>query len=240
MNPVRSLIAALLMCTALPLAAATRRHPVAPLANVMISGVVRDAVTGLPIFGAVVHSGTSFCQQGGTKADGVYSLSIPGARPVLITVEQFAYQTQTVAFTGAAGSTLDFAMTPLPVATVKMVNGDTHIVTLDTAQFGYAVVFSNYVRGDNANLCKTDGSSVAPSKNEFSKIIGPPVSVNFAPCCTFGPILTMNVEMKSGDKFPAYFHDSCYEAEIDFIGRERSTGQYVYLDFTKIAEIDFQ
>src|SRR4029077_4580619 len=100
-------------------------------------------------------------------------------------VERSDNQAKNVALTGPAGPTLDFAMTPLPVATVKMVNGDTHIVTLDTAQFGYAVVFSNYVRGDNANLCKTDGSSVAPSKNEFSKIIGPPVSVNFAPCCTF-------------------------------------------------------
>jgi hypothetical protein len=240
MNPVRSLIAALLMCAALPLAAATRRHPVAPLANVTISGVVRDAVTGLPILGAIVHSGTSFCQQGGTKADGVYSLSIPGARPVLITVEQFAYETQTVAFTGAAGSTLDFALTPRPVATVKMVNGDTHIVTLDTALFGFAVPLSNYALGDNANLCKTDGSSFAPSKHDFAKIIGPPASVTYAPCCTFGPILTMNVEMKSGEKFLAYFHDSCYEGEIDFVGRERSTGTYVYLDFTTIAEIDFQ
>ena len=82
MNPVRSSIAVLLMCAALPLAAVTRRHPVATLANVMISGVVRDAATGLPITGAVVHSGTRFCQQGGTKADGVYSLNIPGARPV--------------------------------------------------------------------------------------------------------------------------------------------------------------
>ncbi len=240
MNPVRASIAALLICTALPLAAATRRHPVAALANVTISGVVRDAATRMPIFGAIVHSGSSFCEKGGTKADGVYSLNIPGARPVLITVEHFAYETQTVAFTGAAGSTLDFALTPRPVATVKMVNGDTHIVTLDTAQFGYAVVFSNYVRGDNANLCKTDGSSFAPSKVDFVKIIGPPTSVNYTPCCTFGPLLMMNVEMKSGDKFAAYFHDSCYEGEIDFIGRERSTGQYVYLDFTTIAEIDFQ
>ena len=121
-----------------------------------------------------------------------------------------------------------------------MVNGDTHIITMDTAQFGYAVVFSNYVRGDNANLCKSDGSSIAPSRDAFSKIIGPPTSVNFALCCTFGPILTVNVEMKSGEKFPAYFHDSCFESEIDFIGRDRATGQYDYLDFTTIAEIDFQ
>ena len=240
MNLVRASIAALLMCTALPLAAVPRRHPVAAIANVMISGVVRDATTGLPILGAIVHSGTSFCQKGGTKADGVYSLTIPGARPVLITVDHFAYQTQTVVFTGAAGMTLDFLLTPLPVATVKMVNGDTHIVTVDTAQFGWAVPLSNYVRGDNANLCKADGSSFAPSKVDFAKIIGPPTSVNYAPCCTVGPILTMNVEMKSGDKFPAYFRDSCYETEIDFIGREASTGLYVYLDFTKIAEIDFQ
>jgi hypothetical protein len=240
MNPVRVSIAMLVMSTALPLAAAIHRHPIAPLATVTISGVVRDAASGLPIAGAIVHSGTSFCEKGGTKADGLYMLSIPGARPVLITVEHFAYETQTVAFTGAAGSTLDFALTPRPAVTVKMVNGDTHIVTLDTAQFGYAVPLSNYARGDNANLCKADGSAFAPSKYDFVKIIGPPTSVNFAPCCTFGPILTLNVEMKSGDKLQVYFHDSCYESEIDFIARERSTGKYVYLDFTTIAEIDFQ
>jgi hypothetical protein len=240
MKSVRVSIAALLILAALPVAAAIRRHPIAPLSTVTISGVVRDAATGLPIAGAIVHSGTSYCLQGATKADGAYMLNIPGARPVLITVDQFAYETQTATFTGAAGSTLDFALKPLPTATVKMVNGATHVVTLDTVQFGYAVVFSNYVRGDNANLCKSDGSSLAPSRYEFAKIIGPPTSVNFAPCCTFGPILTMNVEMKSGEKFQAYFHDSCYEGEIDFMGRERSTGLYVYLDFTTIAEIDFQ
>ena len=240
MNAVRGSIAVLLICAALPLAAATRRHPVAALTAVMISGVVRDATTGLPIFGAIVHSGTSFCEKGGTKADGAYTLSIPGARPVLITAEHWAYETKTDSFNSAMGSTLDFALTPRPVATVKMVNGDTHIVTLDTAQFGFAVPLSNYALGDNANLCKTDGSSFAPSKYDFARIIGPPASVNYTPCCTFGPLLTMNVEMKSGDKFSAYFHDSCYEGEIDFVGRDRSTGQYDYLDFTTIAEIDFQ
>jgi hypothetical protein len=240
MNHVRSLIAALLMCTALPLAAATRRRPVAQLSYVTISGVVRDATTGLPILGAIVHSGTSFCQAGGTKADGIYMLNIPGARPVLVTADHFAYASQTVAFTGSAGATLDFSLTPLPVATVRMVNGDTHIVTLDTAQFAFAIPLSNYARGDNANFCKSDGSAFAPFKGEFAKIIGPATPVNYAPCCTFGPILTLNVEMKSGEKLPVYFHDSCYESEVDFIGREVSTGQYLYLDFTKIAEIDFQ
>jgi hypothetical protein len=240
MNRVRGLIAALLMFTALPLAAATRRHPVAPLSYVTISGVVRDKATGLPISGAIVHSGTSFCEKGGTKADGAYSLSIPGARPVLITAEHFAYETQTVAFTGAAGATLDFALTSKPTTTVKLVNGETHVLSLDTSKFAFAIPLSNYALGDNANFCKTDGSAFAPFKGEFAKIIGPATPVNYAPCCTFGPILTINVEMKSGEKLPVYFHDSCYESEVDFIGREVSTGQYLYFDFTKIAEIDFQ
>jgi hypothetical protein len=50
----------------------------------------------------------------------------------------------------------------------------------------------------------------------------------------------VTVEMKSGERTQAFFNDSCFGTEVDFIGRERSTGQYLYLRFTDIAELDFQ
>jgi hypothetical protein len=128
----------------LPLQAQLRHHALTPLGEVTISGVVREASTGAPVAGAVVHSGTSFCMQGGTKADGKYTLTIPGGRTSLISAEHFAYDTQTV-----------------------------------------------------------------------------------------------NVEMKSGEKTAAYFNDSCYGYEVDFFGRERSTGTFLYDHFKDITEIDF-
>jgi len=45
--------------------------------------------------------------------------------------------------------------------------------------------------------------------------------------------------LKSGQKSQVYMIDSCYDSELDFIGRERSTGQWMYLNFNNIAEIDF-
>jgi hypothetical protein len=51
--------------------------------------------------------------------------------------------------------------------------------------------------------------------------------------------MTVNVEMKSGETSQVYFNDSCFGNEVDFIGRERSTGQWLYFNFTNIAEIDF-
>ena len=48
-----------------------------------------------------------------------------------------------------------------------------------------------------------------------------------------------NAEMKSGEKTQVYFKDSCFGNEVDFVGRERSTGQFMYFNFANVAEIDF-
>lgn len=240
---LRSSFIAAVVIAAMPLAADVpgRVHPVKPLALVTISGVVRDSVTGAPIAVAVVHSGSAFYDRNnGTKADGAYTLTVPSGRPVLITAEQFSYEPQTKTPIATAGMTLDFSLTPRATATVRLTNGVTHVLGLSSSSFAYAIPFSGYARFDNANFCKTDGSAFAPSKNDISKIIGPPTSVNFAPCCASGAVLSANVEMKSGEKMQVYFTDSCGDSEVDFIGRERSTGVYQYMNFKDIAEIDFQ
>jgi len=239
---LRSSFIAAVVIAAMPLAADVpgRVHPVKPLALVTISGVVRDSVTGAPIAVAVVHSGSAYYDRNnGTKADGAYTLTVPAGRPVLITAEQFSYQPQIKTPIATAGMTLDFSLTPRATATVRLTNGVTHVLGLSSSSFAYAIPFSGYARFDNANFCKTDGSAFAPSKNDISKIIGPPTSVNFAPCCASGAVLSANVEMKSGEKMQVYFTDSCGDSEVDFIGRERSTGVYQYMNFKDIAEIDF-
>jgi hypothetical protein len=237
-----SFIAAVVIA-AMPLAADVpgRGHPVRPLALVTISGVVRDSVTGAPIAVAVVHSGSAYYDRNnGTKPDGAYILTVPAGRPVLITAEQFSYEPQIKTPIAVAGMTLDFNLTPRATATVKLNSGVTHVLGLDSSSFAYVIPFSGYARFDNANFCKTDGSAFAPSKNDISKIIGPATSVNFTPCCASGAVLSANVELKSGEKMQVYFNDSCGDSEVDFIGRERSTGVYQYFKFVDIAEIDFQ
>jgi len=240
---LRSSFIAAVVIAAMPLAADVpgRVHPVRALPLVTISGVVRDSVTGTPVAVAVVHSGSAFFDRNnGTKADGAFILTVPAGRPILISAEQFSYEPQTKTVVVTAGMTVDFSLTPRATATVKLTSGVTHVLGLDSSTFAYVIPFSGYAKFDNANFCKTDGSAFAPSKNDISKIIGPPTSVNFGPCCASGPILSINVEMKSGEKMLVYFTDNCGDTEVDFIGRERSTGQFIFTNFVDIAEIDFQ
>ncbi|HEY6843866.1 MAG TPA: carboxypeptidase-like regulatory domain-containing protein [Thermoanaerobaculia bacterium] len=231
-----------ILIATLPLSAQTRGRAVEKTpATVTVSGVVRDA-SGAPVAGAIVHSGTYFSNGNGTLADGKYSLALPVGRPALITVDDFAFDPVTVTFTPnkSGTNTLDVQMTkPRPALTVKLTSGETHTLDLGTSQFGYYIPLSGYARFDNANWCKPDGSAFAPSKDEIAKITGPATATNFSACCTRGPVMTANVEMKSGDKSQIYFNDSCFGSEVDFIGRERSTGQWMYFNFANIAEIDF-
>ena len=236
------IVASCLIAVAVPLFADNgRQHVAAATPTVTIRGVVRDG-SGTPVPGAYVRSGTySSSRNNGTKVDGKYSLTIPGGRPVVLTVEDFAFEPITVSMTPTADTTVDFTLTTSrPSVTVKLTNGETHVVDLGTSRFAYYVVFANYARFNNANLCGTDGSSFAPHKTEFAKIVGPFSLVNFSPCCSRGPVVTANVEMKSGEKKQVYFNESCYGSELIFLGRERSTGVYGYFKFEDIAEIDFQ
>jgi len=239
MNFSRILAASLLLIGGALSAAVNKSHAVTPVATVTISGVVRDS-SGSPVAGAIVHSGTFHSNNNGTSSDGKYKLTLPGGRPTVITVEDFAFETVTVLFTPAQDATLDVTLnSSRPSVTVKLTNGETHVLDLGTSQFAYAIPLSGYARFDNANFCKPDGSSIAPAKTEIARVVGPATSVNFSPCCTRGPIMTANVELKSGEKTQVYFNDSCFGNEVDFLGRERSTGQYVYYNFANVAEIDF-
>jgi len=239
---ISRICAASLLIAALPLLAADKKqHAVTPVAKVTISGVVRDAATGAPVAGATVHTGSFYSDRNGTAPDGKYSLTLPGGRPTTLVVEDFAYEPVTLAVVPANDAVLDLRLTTSrPTVTVKLKSGETHVLDLGSSQFGYYIVFSGYGRTDNGNFCKPDVSQFAPSKTDIAKIIGPATLADSAACCTRGQVMFVTVEMKSGEKTQAFFNDSCFGTEVDFIGRERSTGQYLYLRFTDIAELDFQ
>ena len=236
------IVASSLIAAAVPLFADNgRQHVAVATPTVTIRGVVRDN-NGAPVAGAYVRSGTySSSRNNGTKADGKYSLTVPGGRPILLTIEDFAFEPVTVSMTPTADATVDFTLTiSRPTVTVKLTNDEKHVLDLGTSRFAYYIIFANYARFNNANLCKTDGSAFAPHKSEFAKIVGPFSLVNFSPCCSRGPVVTANVEMKSGEKMQVYFNESCDGSELIFLGRERATGLYDYFKFDDIAEIEFQ
>jgi hypothetical protein len=242
--------AAAIIVTLLPLAAQTTRHrAVVPPSSIVVTltGFIRDATNGQPLaFAQVSAEGLKSLA---TDTRGVYSIQITKGRNVAVTAEQFAYNPQTVSVFGAEGAHADFSLTPKAVVTVKLTKpqGDdpataknTFILDIDTAQFAYLIPFSGYVRGDTGNFCKDDGTSITPDKHAIKRVIGPAVPVDNSTCCKIGPIFKAQLELKTGETFTVYFNDSCFGNEVDFLGRERSTGQFVYYKFTDIAEIDFQ
>src|SRR5258708_14322429 len=230
---VLSLIAA----TAAPLTAATtKRHIAGPLPDILVPGPATDAGTGKPVKNVGVANGVL---RSLTNDAGVYSIKLPVGRPTLLTATYFAYKPLTKTVTPAAGVTSDFALSPNPSIFVKTSAGETVDLDYDTSKFAYLEGFIGYVKDDNAHFCKPDRTTWAPNKSEFNKVLGPAQNVNFSPCCTLGPITTVNVEMKSGEKTAVYFNDSCFGYEVDFLGRERSTGNFRNFAFKNIAEIDF-
>jgi hypothetical protein len=229
-------IAIIAAAAALPLSAAAKHRAVGPVPEAVVSGVVLDATTNQPVKGVEVLNGVV---RAITDATGHYTISLPQNRPTLLTANYFAYKLQTKSVTPVAGATLDFSLDSNPSITVKTTAGETVILDYDTSKFAYAITFIGYVKDDNANFCTTVGQTWAPNKSEFNKLIGPGTLVNFSPCCTLGPIMTAHVEMKSGEKSQVYFNDSCFGNEVDFLGRERSTGNFRYFAIKDIAEIDF-
>jgi hypothetical protein len=241
--------AAAIIVTLLPLAAQTSRHrAVAPPSSVVVTltGFIRDATNGQPLAFAQVSA--EGLKSVATDTRGVYSIKITKGRNAAVTAEQFAYNPQTVSVFGAEGAHADFSLTPKPVVTVKLTKlqgddpataKDTFVLDIDTAQFAYLIPFSGYIRSDVGNFCKDDGTSITPDKHIIKRVVGPAVSVDNNTCCKIGPIFKAQLELKSGEKFTVYFNDSCFGNEVDFLGREKSSGNYQYFKFADIAEVDF-
>ena len=228
----------------LTLSAQTARHraSVAPKLGptITLTGIVTDASNGQPLaFAQVTAEGQ---HSNVTEASGAYKIDIPSGNNISVTAEQFAYNPQTLLVNAQPGATLNFALTPKPVVTVKLKapqNGkDTYFLDIDTAKFAYLIPFSGYVSGDLGNFCKDDGTTITPDKHDIKRVIGPATQVNNSNCCKF-PIMKAQLEMKTGDKFNVYFNDSCLGNDVDFLGREKSTGQFQYFKFTDISEVDF-
>jgi len=207
---------------------------------ITLTGVITDATNGQPLANAQVTAEGH--KSAFTDATGVYHIDVSSGHNLAVSAEQFAFNSQTLTVFAQTGATLNFALTPKPVVTVKLIapqnNKDTYTLDIDSSKFAYLIPFSGYVSGDVANFCKDDGTSITPDKHEIKRVIGPATQVDNPSCCRF-PIMKAQVEMKTGEKFTVYFNDSCLGNEVDFLGREKSSAQFQYFKFTDISEIDF-
>jgi hypothetical protein len=218
----------------------TRRRAVSPASGTgpqtKVVITVKDASNGLAVAGATV---TYSNQSQLTSGTGQAQLNLPLGKPATISVSHVAFAPFSQSITAQAGGTYEVSITGMASVTITTKTNETHIIDIGTAQFANAALFSNPSRSDTGNFCKDDGTDFTPDKTEFARIIGPGVLESAPQCCEFGKVISANVEMKSGAKLKVYFKDSCSGNEVDFVGREKATGQYQYFRFTDIAEIDF-
>lgn len=229
------LIALLSIFLALPLSAA-RRRAFQPLPDATLRGIVTDAETGAPVIQAEVVNADRIVF---SDADGKYQLTVPAGRPTPVTFRRTGYQTTTQLVTANGIQSLDLTMRSNPTVRVRTTSGTTYQLDYETAQFGTLTVFTGYNRTDHGVFCKAGGGEIRIDKSLIRTITGPGMSISNTACCTLGPVVAVNVELKDGTKEQLSFADSCFGNKVDFLGRDHTTAKAVFVSWTDIAEVTF-
>jgi hypothetical protein len=209
-----------------------RRRVVSPpsATSVTITGTVTDAVSGEPLKGAVVTSGTLSAV---TDASGHYALSSVLTSDA--TASRVGYNQLKKSVTGTQ---LDFALPRGPAVTIKTTAGQTIVLDLASTKFGYADGFQ-YVSSDIINGCKAGGEPFTPDKTAFAKITGPAHLATESACCSHGPFQAMDADMKNGQHVTVFLVDTCFGIAEDILGVERSSATAKYIHLSDVSEITF-
>lgn len=243
MNPdsthrLKLVAAALAVVVSIPLFAATpaKRRSVGPLPDATLTGTVVDDATGAPVVAADV---TYADRTTTTDTQGKFTLVVPGGRPTTLSVRRSGYDPATANVTPGGTSSVTIRVKGRATVRVRTTNNTTYNLDYESAQFAYTVPFSGYAKSDAGNFCKPDGSEYKPDKSLIARVVGPATETTFSACCKIGPVRTAQLELKDGSKTQVYFVDSCFGFQVNFLGRDHVSGQFVYLDFKDVAEIVF-
>lgn len=244
--PLRRTLSVALMATcfaALPSEAASKRRSVrvspAPIQlTAEITGTVRDSVTNEPVVSAKVQVGENSKL---TDTAGKYTLrNVHSAGNIVVEIARSGYVTQTQTITTGGNHTLDIRLVPLPTVSVRKTDNSVVQLDSDTIRFGYSIPFSGYRDAEFEEFCKADGTAVTIDRSQISRITGPATMLRFAPCCPNVDTLKVNITLKTGETFDAYFVDACNgNPNIDLLGRDHKSAKAQYIPFTSIAEIIF-
>jgi hypothetical protein len=232
-------VLAALVLTATPSFASKRRavsHPSAALST-QIEGVVLDAVTGTPVNAVEILIGdrSSF-----TDAQGRFVRTVIGHGMIEIVADRSGYQPSTTSVAAGGSHKLTLHLTPLPTVSVRKTDGSRVEIDYETVMFGYPVPFSGYRSAEFEDFCLPDGTEVQINRSEMKRIVGPATPVTQSACCSIGPVLRVNLQLRNGQTTDVYFADSCDASDkIDLIGRNHATGLFVYLRFTDVSEVVF-
>lgn len=247
MNPAklsRTLAAALLVSAVLaaPVFAAKRRavghrSPGVEF-TVNISGVVLDAVTGQPVVGVELGTGTRF---DATDTQGRFDLkNATGFGSILVEAKRSGYLPFSTRLTPDSPTTLTINLTPTPTVTVRLTNGEVKHLDNESLKFGYPLAFTGYIESESEDFCKiSDSSKVTIHKSQMARLAGPAQIVPAGGCCSDNAA-KMTLTLKNGEVMDVLFTDTCQERyKVDIGGREHVSGQFVHLLITDVAEVIF-
>jgi hypothetical protein len=213
----------------------TARTPGAALTAV-VSGVVKDAVTGAPVANADVTAGRRR-----TTTDDQGKFLIPNADgfgEILFDVQRSGYQVYRTKLAGAGPHTLTISAQPTATISVKKADGTTVFVDYENVKFVYPVVFSGYRGSESEQFCLANGTSAEIHKSNIRKIIGP-ATKSTSSCCSGGG-LKVTLELKTGGTTEAWFTDSCgTDNTMELFGTNHLTGGAVDIKFEDAVEIVF-
>jgi hypothetical protein len=211
-----------------------------PVLDSNFNGHLADATNGMPVASAdIVVEGVAITS---SDKNGDFKLLTSNGRHFILTAQRSGYLPASTELTGVTG-TQSFSLTMQPTQVIKLTDakGVVHTIDIENAQFAYLIPFSGYARSNTANFCKADGSNsmYTPDRTEFRRIVGPGKSVTSGACCQLGPVVQVNIELKTGETATVNFNDSCFGNEVDFIGRDHVSGDFSYYNFANVAEIVF-
>ena len=246
MNPSKSLcwksvIAIAVLAAALPSFAQKRRsvqHPggaAVPFESVTVTGTVVDAVTGKPVYLANVRVGA---RSDNTDKAGKFRLVSQVAGTGTITISRSGYTAVEQSITPGTHE-VNVRVQPTPTVTLRLKDGTIHNIDNESVEFGFVPPFGSYEKAESDDFCRPNGTSVALSRTDFKRIIGPATTATNSACCPERPLQKINAQLKSGETTDLFFVDSCLGYSIDFIGRDHAAGTFVYTKFSDVAEIIF-
>jgi hypothetical protein len=214
-------------------AAATRTR-ITSISYATLEGRVVDAATNAPVTQVEVEGARFFAR---TDSQGRFTLRLPVGQAIPFAFKRSGYQTltETITLTGNADRT--FHLTTGRIARILTTSGVTHQVDADSVEFGWAVPFSGYRHDRSAPMCRAGGTEFTLDRNEVERIEGPAVTAAETSCCPTTMLTGAVFELATGERFTAYFKDSCNNNIMEVIARDHATYEQVFVPLRDLREL---
>jgi hypothetical protein len=204
----------------------------------VLTGRVTSAASGAGLSSVeIVVGGTS----GYTDDEGNFELSDVTSGPQTMVVRRVGYLTLTRSVTVVPGSnpSLQLALEPGPVATLRRTNGTTHTIDVASTEFGVVITFVGYSKAPRLDFCPAGGGEVIVELSEIRSFDGPAVASGAGACCQYSNTESASVTRKDGSQVGGILLQTCEGYKMDVITYDRVADRPLYIPLREVAKIEF-